>query len=45
MFDASFNGSAFKYGKGAAIAYGTFLFIALFSVVGMKWINRDGDDK
>ncbi|ETT65184.1 binding-protein-dependent transport system inner membrane protein [Paenibacillus sp. FSL R7-277] len=45
MFDASFNGSAFKYGKGAAIAYGTFLFIALFSVVGMKWINRGGDDK
>lgn len=45
MFDASFNSSAFKYGKGAAIAYGTFLFIALFSVVGMKFINREGADK
>ncbi|WP_138751463.1 carbohydrate ABC transporter permease [Paenibacillus sinopodophylli] len=45
MFDASFNGSSFKYGKGAAIAYSTFLFIALFSLVGMKWLNRDGDSK
>ncbi|MFC4305370.1 carbohydrate ABC transporter permease [Cohnella boryungensis] len=45
MFDASFNGTAFKYGKGAAIAYSTFLFIALFSVMGIKWFNRDGDSK
>jgi multiple sugar transport system permease protein/cellobiose transport system permease protein len=40
MFDASFNGSSFKYGKGAAIAYSTFLFIALFSLIGVKWLNR-----
>ncbi|SFE53331.1 multiple sugar transport system permease protein/cellobiose transport system permease protein [Paenibacillus catalpae] len=45
MFDASFNGSAFKYGKGAAIAYSTFLFIALFSVFGMKWMNRRGEEQ
>lgn len=45
MFDASFNGSAFKYGKGAAIAYSTFLFIALFSFAGMKWINKGGDER
>ncbi|MNZ40083.1 Lactose transport system permease protein LacF [compost metagenome] len=41
MFDASFNSSAFKYGKGAAIAYSTFLFIALFSIAGIKWFNRE----
>ncbi|WP_338554904.1 sugar ABC transporter permease [Paenibacillus sp. KS-LC4] len=40
MFDAAFNGSSFKYGKGAAIAYSTFLFIALFSLAGIKWLNR-----
>ncbi|MBP1975436.1 multiple sugar transport system permease protein/cellobiose transport system permease protein [Cohnella thailandensis] len=45
MFDASFSGSSFKYGKGAAIAYSTFLFIALFSLIGIKWLNRDGDSK
>lgn len=43
MFDASFNGSAFKYGKGAAIAYSTFLFIGLFSMMGIKWFNREGE--
>jgi cellobiose transport system permease protein len=43
MFDASFNSTAFKYGKGAAIAYSTFLVIAFFSVFGMKWLNRGGD--
>ncbi|WP_141502318.1 carbohydrate ABC transporter permease [Paenibacillus luteus] len=41
MFDASFDSSAFKYGKGAAIAYSTFLFIALFSVISIKWFNKE----
>jgi cellobiose transport system permease protein len=45
MFDASFSGSSFKYGKGAAIAYSTFIFIALFSIMGIKWLNRGDEAK
>ncbi len=41
MFDASFDSSAFKYGKGASIAYSTFLFIAFFSIMSMKWFNKE----
>ncbi|MDQ0886522.1 ABC-type sugar transport system permease subunit [Paenibacillus sp. V4I9] len=41
MYDSSFNGGSFQYGKGAAIAYSTFLVIALFSVLSIKWMNRE----
>lgn len=41
MYDSSFNGSSFQYGKGAAIAYSTFLVIALFSVLSIKWMNKE----
>lgn len=40
MMDASFRGSSFQYGKGAAIAYSTFLFIIAFSFIGSRWMNR-----
>lgn len=39
MYDTAF-GSTFHYGKGSAIAYGLFIFIAFFSVIGFKITNR-----
>jgi len=38
MYDTAF-GTTFHYGKGSAIAYGLFIFIAIFSLVGFKVMN------
>ena len=42
FFDKSFNSTA-SYGYGAAISYGIFLFILLFSLIGFKLFSR-GDE-
>jgi len=42
FYDTAF-GTSMKYGLGAAISYGLFLFIAAFSFAGFKIFNR-GDD-
>ena len=41
LYDTTF-GSQMKYGKGAAIAYGLFLFILAFSAVGFHLMRRKG---
>lgn len=42
LYDTAF-GSSMKYGYGAAIAYGLFLIIVFFSMMGMKITNRGGN--
>ena len=48
IYDTTF-GAQMNYGKGAAAAYGTFLFILVFSLAAfivMKILGRkDGDEK
>lgn len=39
LYDTSF-GTQMQYGKGAAIAYGLFLFILIFSAIGLLLIKR-----
>lgn len=39
LYDVSF-GSQMQYGKGAAIAYGLFLFILAFSIIGLLVIKK-----
>lgn len=41
LYDVSF-GSQMQYGKGASIAYGLFLFILIFSIVGLLVIKKAG---
>ena len=41
LYDIAFGGrSTIDYGLGAAIAYGLFIIIAIFSFLGFKFINR-----
>ena len=42
LYDTAF-GSTMRYGFAAAISYGLFIFISLFSIVGMKITNRGGN--
>ena len=44
LYDVSF-GSQMQYGKGAAIAYGLFLFILAFSVIGLLVIKKAGKNQ
>ena len=43
LYNTSF-GTQMQYGKGAAIAYGLFLFILVFSLMGFLFFHRRGEE-
>lgn len=44
LYDTTF-GTQMQYGKGAAIAYGIFLFIVIFTIIGYRVIKGQGKEE